>query len=224
MMLFALYHIYYLSTFHPSFHSDFFEIGMPPFQVISVLNLAYLWPHEIRAKLHSRLRRSMKQVWTIGWLENGTLSLRVEIASTNPKVASVSGEMAILPARYAVGMQLLMEKWSYFAQLYEALSDCSTVGVSEETKRNFENLYDYWGRTVLYIDRVLEYIIQWSQDENPEEECHVLRLFLAQESNSTIHSTDVTRVYEFTEDYLDLIQDRSTFFHASVPTLYIYIS
>lgn len=131
-------------------------------------NLFPLWPHDAVSEVHTSIMATAEAGFAVSIPKVGKdkkkgkgkktkKNMDVQLLSTldNDKEAV----LASFPHRYAGALSVIVSKWNYYFRVYEALREIEVEPESDKEKWK-GNLLDYWGRTVLFIERVLEVAIQ----------------------------------------------------------------
>lgn len=168
-------------------------------------NLSLLWPHDSVAVLHTRIMQTAEAAFHVVMpkVRKGKKKTKKAKKQDVQLVSTLDDDrealLASFPNSYAAALSVIVCKWNYYFRVYQALRAMEAEPDSDEAKWK-DDLLDYWGRTVLFIERVLEVAIQWANDSDQSETCHVLRLFMAQEAIDTVHTPSKTSEYQISRD------------------------
>lgn len=173
---------------------------VPPSVIDNARNLAYLWPHEPYALLLKRLIEGSRQAITVSILKKTG-----EVLLTG-RLGKLTADLALLPPSFDTGMTIIVKKGNHYWRIWEILA---STAIAEDLESRKVDLMDYWGRNVLYLDRLMELIAQWSKSPDRPERCRALELFLAQEYSSTNHATNNVHGFEIQSPDLDSIMAMS---------------
>lgn len=183
-------------------------------------NLSLLYPLEPLPILQTRVELSAQQSFKLyreppppddaspfdpNAPEDAAAALRnvtVEVQWVNRKGIAVQGDLATFPYLYYTPLYIIHKKWGFYYRLYEALA--AIVPRSPELASRQLDLQDHWLREVLYLERVLEVAIQWT--ETSEGICRPLVCFVHQEDASTDHSLENTREQFYDVTDLSLLE------------------
>lgn len=157
-------------------------------------NLMYLWPMDLPKEVPKRVAISDAN-YRLGGPREGEPD---ESTTLESDIGEGSRDLASFPSLYTTGLTVILRKWDFYSQMYDLALKYPLAGHLDRVAWRDE-LLDSWGRHILYIERVLEAAIQWSLGDRGSI-CHVLRLFLAQEALSTVHTFKITRDYNIAQD------------------------
>lgn len=159
-------------------------------------NLMYIWPHVSKNELHRRINETAAAGFSITEPQRGSIK-EISLEST---IDGKQTTLATFPPMYKGGLFVIMRKWDYFHRIYTILQHLDVQDRPEKVEWKGD-LMDSWGRTILFIEHVLEAAIQWCRSPDHDGSiCNVLRLFLAQERINTNHSSMRTRKYNIAPD------------------------
>lgn len=159
-------------------------------------NLMYLWPHVSKNELHRRIKETGAAAFSITEPQRGP----IKEVSLESAIDGKQTTLATFPPKYKGGLFVIMRKWDYFHRIYTILQHLDVQDRPEKVEWKGD-LMDSWGRTILFIEHVLEAAIQWYRSPDHDGSiCHVLRLFLAQERIDTNHTSMKTRKYNIAPD------------------------
>lgn len=155
-------------------------------------NLSAFWPLEPPQTLRAYVKEFLNLSFSLD------REPRIEADSVpSPNVTLVveydgqKHDLATLPALYDVSLTILTRKFEFHRKLYQALAN-----VDPDTRAlNLRelDLRDHSLREVIYIGRVVNLVVQWTQSIDHPEICLPLLLFVTQEYISTDHSLENTR-------------------------------
>lgn len=169
------------------------------------LNLHPLWPHDSSTAVHTKIMETAEAAFAVvipkpqKGKKKGKKATKQDVQLVSSLEDGREAVLASFPNSYAAALSLIICKWNYYFRMYQALREIEVEPDSDEASWK-DDLLDYWGRTVLFIERVLEVAIQWANDSDQSDTCHVLRLFMAQEAIDTVHTPSKTSEYRIKRD------------------------
>lgn len=170
-------------------------------------NLRYLWPCDTTSHLKKLIDMSANTTIKLYENEHGIVleSTLKDGPENNDPV-----RLAVFPHEYSGPLYVIFRKWDYYFRIYMFLRETSLARRPKKAAWKAD-LLDSWGRSVLYLERVLEAAIQWANGiygPDTGSRCHVLRLFVAQEMRNTNHSCTITKDFDIAPDDVTAL-DRS---------------
>lgn len=156
------------------------------------MNLSAIWPLKPYELLVERVARGVHQSYILSddSLEKGAAPRTALFISVKGEGRKKDLDLGTFPVLYESSLDIIIKKWTWYSRLFEHLEP--TIVNTHDLLARKRDLLDHWLREILYLGRVLEMAVQWSNSTPRLEPCIPLCYFLFQESTSSNHSLENT--------------------------------